>query len=49
MVDLPMNWVYAVCLLGFAMMTVRAVTVARRHLQRGYSVLERPMTEMTDA
>ena len=49
MVDLPMNWVYAVCLLGFAMMTVRAVMVARRHYQRGYSVLERPMTEITDA
>ncbi len=49
MVDLPMNWVYATCLLGFAMMTVRAVLVARRHHQRGYSVLERPMTEMTDA
>jgi len=48
MIDLPMNWVYGVCLLGFAMMTVRAVTVARRHLQRGYSVLERPMTEMTE-
>lgn len=48
MVDLPMNWVYGVCLLGFAMMTVRAVMVARRHLRRGYSVLERPMTEMGD-
>jgi len=49
MVDLPMNWVYGVCLLGFAMMTVRSVLVARRHRHRGYSVLERPMTEMTDA
>jgi TRAP-type C4-dicarboxylate transport system permease small subunit len=48
MVDLPMNWVYGVCLLGFAAMTVRSVLVARRHWQRGYSVLERPMTEMTD-
>ena len=48
MVDLPMNWVYGVCLVGFAMMTVRSVLVARRHWQRGYSVLERPMTEMTD-
>ena len=35
MVDLPMNWVYATALLGFAMMTVRAVGVARRHRQRG--------------
>ena len=48
MVDLPMNWVYATALVGFAMMTVRSVGIARRHLQRGYSVLERPMTEMTD-
>lgn len=48
MIDLPMNLVYGVCLLGFAMMAVRSVLVARRHWQRGYSVLERPMTEMTD-
>ena len=48
MIDLPMNWVYGVCLLGFAMMTFRSVLVARRHWQRGYTVLERPMTEMTD-
>ena len=48
MVDLPMNWVYGVCLVGFAMMTVRAALVARRHWQRGYSVLERPMTEMDE-
>ncbi|RYF41522.1 MAG: TRAP transporter small permease [Comamonadaceae bacterium] len=48
MVDLPMNWVYGVCLAGFAMMTVRSAMVAHRHWQRGYSVLERPMTELTD-
>jgi len=48
MVDLPMNWVYGVCLVGFAMMAVRSVMVAHRHWQRGYSVLERPMTEITD-
>lgn len=48
MVDLPMNWVYATALLGFAMMTLRAIGVARRHRQRGWTVLERPMTEMTD-
>ena len=48
MVDLPMNWVYATALVGFAMMAVRSVGVARRHWQRGWSVLERPMTEMTD-
>lgn len=48
MVDLPMNWVYGVCMVGFAMMTVRSALVAHRHYRRGYSVLERPMTEMTD-
>jgi TRAP-type transport system small permease protein len=42
MVDLPMNWVYGVCLLGFAAMAVRSVAVMRQHLRRGYSVLERP-------
>jgi TRAP-type transport system small permease protein len=48
MVDLPMNYVYGVCGIGFALMTIRSVLVARRHWQRGYTVLERPMTEMTD-
>ena len=48
MVDLPMNWVYGVCLLGFAAMAVRSVQVAVIHHRRGYSVLERPMTEMTE-
>lgn len=48
MIDLPMNYVYGICGIGFAMMTVRSVMVARRHWQRGYTVLERPMTEMTD-
>jgi TRAP-type transport system small permease protein len=46
MVDLPMNWVYGVCLLGFAAMTVRSVQVALIHRRRGWTVLERPMTEM---
>ena len=46
MIDLHMNWVYGVCLLGFAAMAVRSVLVMRTHLRRGYSVLERPMTEM---
>lgn len=41
-VDLPMNIVYGVCLLGFAAMAVRSVLVMRRHLQQGWSVLERP-------
>ena len=48
MIDLPMNWVYGVCLLGFAAMTVRAALVMRTHLKRGYSVLERPDSHMED-
>ena len=46
MIDLPMNWVYGVCLLGFAMMAIRSA-MARRHWKRGYTVLE-PETDMTD-
>jgi TRAP-type C4-dicarboxylate transport system permease small subunit len=48
MVDLPMNWVYGVCLVGFAAMAVRAVLVMRTHLRRGYTVLERPESHMDD-
>lgn len=47
-VDLPMNIVYAVVLAGFAAMSVRAVWVMRVHLQRGYTVLERPGSEMNE-
>jgi TRAP-type transport system small permease protein len=48
MVDLPMNWVYGVCMVGFAAMAVRSAQVAWVHHQRGYSVLERPESEMQD-
>ena len=48
MIDLPMNWVYGVCLLGFAAMTVRSVMVARIHWRRGYSALERPESSIED-
>jgi TRAP-type C4-dicarboxylate transport system permease small subunit len=48
MVDLPMNWVYGVCLLGFAAMAVRSVQVAVIHRRRGWSALERPMTTMDE-
>lgn len=48
MIDLPMNWVYGICLAGFAAMTVRSALVMRRHWQRGYTVLERPTSEMQD-
>ena len=41
-VDLPMNAVYAVCLIGFGFAGVRAVQVLVINWRRGYSVLERP-------
>ena len=47
-VDLPMNLVYGVVLVGFAAMCIRAIWVMRIHLQRGYTVLQRPESEMTD-
>lgn len=47
-VDLPMNIVYGVCLVGFAAMFVRSVQVALVHWRRGYCVLERPETTMDD-
>lgn len=47
-IDLPMNIVYGVCLVGFAAMAVRSVWVLRVHLKRGYSVLERPESTMED-
>lgn len=47
-IDLPMNIVYGVCLVGFVAATVRSAIVLRVHQQRGYSVLERPETTMAD-
>jgi len=47
-IDLPMNIVYGVVMAGFAAMFLRAIWVLRVHLRRGYTVLERPGTEMTD-
>ncbi|GAA4338031.1 TRAP transporter small permease [Variovorax defluvii] len=47
-VDLPMNIVYGLCLIGFAAMAWRSVQVARLHWQRGYSVLERPESGPSD-
>ena len=41
-VDLPMNTVYGVCLIGFAFAAVRSVQVLIINGRRGYSVLERP-------
>ncbi len=47
-IDLPMNIVYAVCMLGFAAMCARSVWVSHVHWHRGYSVLEKPGTEMQE-
>jgi TRAP-type C4-dicarboxylate transport system permease small subunit len=47
-IDLPMNIVYAVVLFGFVAMALRSVWVARVHWQRGYTVLERPESAMSD-
>ena len=47
-IDLPMNIVYAVVLAGFATMCVRAIWVMKVHWQRGYSVLQRPESDMND-
>ncbi len=47
-VDLPMNLIYGVVLVGFAAMCLRAIWVMKSHLPRGYTVLQRPGTEMTD-
>jgi TRAP-type transport system small permease protein len=48
MVDLPMNVVYAVVLMGFAAMTVRSCWVSWVHWQRGYTVLEKPESTMAE-
>jgi TRAP-type C4-dicarboxylate transport system permease small subunit len=48
MVDLPMNVIYGVCLLGFIAMTWRSIQVLLIHRRRGYSVLERPETTLRD-
>jgi len=41
-VDLQMNWVYGVCLLGFVAMLVRSTQLALQHWRQGWSLLERP-------
>jgi TRAP-type transport system small permease protein len=47
-VDAPMNLVYGVCLLGFTLMFLRSLWVARVHMRRGYTVLERVESTMQD-
>ena len=46
-IDLPMNLVYGVVMAGFAAMCLRAIWVMKIHWQRGYTVLQRPESEMT--
>ncbi len=41
-VDLPMNTVYAVCMVGFALAAFRSVGTAIKHWRQGWSLLERP-------
>ena len=41
-IDLPVGIVFSCMLFGFTLMFLRALQVARRHWQAGYSVLERP-------
>jgi TRAP-type C4-dicarboxylate transport system permease small subunit len=48
LIDLPMNLVYGVVMAGFASMCLRAMWVMKIHWQRGYTVLQRPESEMTD-
>ena len=43
-IDLPMNTVYGVCLIGFAFACVRSVQLLIVHWRQGWSVLERPET-----
>jgi TRAP-type C4-dicarboxylate transport system permease small subunit len=47
-IDLPMNTVYAVCMVGFGAAAIRAVQVAVRHWRQGYSVLERPESALEE-
>ena len=47
-IDLPMNLVYGVCGIGFAIMFFRSIWVMSVHLRRGYTVLERVESTMED-
>ncbi len=47
-VDLPIGIVYSFVLLGFVMMTYRAIVAAIQDWRRGYSVLERPEIGISD-
>ena len=47
-IDLPMNLVYGVAGIGFAIMFLRSIWVMSVHLRRGYTVLERVESTMED-
>lgn len=47
-VDLPMNLVYGLALLGFIAMFARSLWVMRIHVRRGFTVLERHDSTMED-
>ena len=47
-IDWPVNWVYGICMFGFAAMCVRSILVMRVHWQRGYTVLQKPESTMED-
>lgn len=47
-IDWPIGLIYAFVLLGFSMMSFRAVQVALLNWRRGYSVLERPEIGITE-
>lgn len=47
-INLPMNIVYGVVLAGFAAMFLRSLWVTWIHFQRGYTVLERTESLMSD-
>jgi len=48
-IDLPMNLVYGVCLVGFTCSAARAVQVAIQNWRRGYSALDRPESATPEA
>ena len=43
MFDISMGWVYATVVLGFGMMSFRAIQISIQHWKQGWSALERPM------
>jgi len=44
-IDVPMAWVYAPCMIGLAVMTLRSIQVALRHWREGSSPLTRVGSE----